>query len=432
MRLSELLGQLSSEELTLLNIKLHSRNGEGQEPSHPHIKEILKNKAFTKYPPIKENYRHELPVPSDPNWKPNILKLIKDLIGKDITRITLPAYLNQPLCNLVSREEILIYKDGFDRASKEQNPQLRLALAAATVFMSGHNYNAKRRKPMNPLLGQTHEMFWEDLRVISEQVSHHPPVSATFVEGQNYTLECDIEYKAKMTLKNLVATPEGQDILTFSDFDDKIIIKRPNLAMFNLVFGKRFFHLYGNLTATNITTGDTCEIKHKKKPMFGKPDTSCEGWVKDKDGKVIYTFDANWRTHIDIVEKSTGNKIKGLKAAKPARHNPKNFMMSMYSRNAGLLNEENIRSICPTDSRLRSDQRALEYGDMNLARDEKVAQEEAQRARRKQRKKEKGTWTPRWFKQEFDKDAGRKVWKYKGGYFEARKAGEWENIPQIY
>lgn len=47
------------------------------------------------------------------------------------------------------------------------------------------------------------------------------------------------------------------------------------------------------------------------------------------------------------------------------------------------LNKENLAAIAPTDSRLRPDQRALEYRNIEVAASEKNRVEEKQRAKRK-------------------------------------------------
>jgi len=36
------------------------------------------------------------------------------------------------------------------------------------------------------MLGETYELVTEDYRFISEQVSHHPPISAYYQEGKGY------------------------------------------------------------------------------------------------------------------------------------------------------------------------------------------------------------------------------------------------------
>ena len=67
--------------------------------------------------------------------------------------------------------------------------------------------------------------------------------------------------------------------------------------------------------------------------------------------------------------------------------------------------------MCPTDCRLRVDQRAFELGKYELANELKQSQEELQRSIRKGR--EEGTISPhrpRWFVAETEPDTGERVW----------------------
>ena len=61
-------------------------------------------------------------------------------------------------------------------------------LVYATIF-SVAQFNLqknKTKKPFNPLLGETYEMIQEDYRFVAEQVSHHPPISAFYFQGNGF------------------------------------------------------------------------------------------------------------------------------------------------------------------------------------------------------------------------------------------------------
>jgi hypothetical protein len=67
--------------------------------------------------------------------------------------------------------------------------------------------------------------------------------------------------------------------------------------------------------------------------------------------------------------------------------------------------------ICPTDCRLRPDQRAFELGRYELANELKNQQEERQRATRKAREEGRiARHKPRWFSAETEGDTGERVW----------------------
>ena len=57
--------------------------------------ELLKSDAYQKFPIDKDNNedtRDILPCKKDPSQTLNIWELLKDCIGKDLTRIALPVY----------------------------------------------------------------------------------------------------------------------------------------------------------------------------------------------------------------------------------------------------------------------------------------------------------------------------------------------------
>ena len=242
----------------------------------------------------------------------------------------------------------------------------------------------------------------------------------------------DLEFKPAISLKCIQMKPIGQSVIELKKTKDRIIVEKPSSGIFNLFIGERTFHHFGIMTATNSTNGDVAEIYFKDKPFFGKPDTSCEGTIKNRRGEVKYLIQGDWKTHIDFYDATTNKKIPGFKKLPDLPRWQENYGMPKMSRNMNHLSKQTLESICPTDSRFRGDQRAMDYGDFDLASDEKTRLEEAQRARRKIRKENNITHKPVWFEKKFDKKVGREIWMYKGGYFEARKTGNWGDLPKLY
>lgn len=135
-----------------------------------------------------EPLRAQLPHLIDPKKKIDIIKLIKDLIGKDITKIALPAYMNEPISMLQRLTEPLEYKDLLDKAATIDDGALRLAYAMGMLFITYSNTPLRMKKPFNPLQGETFDEKLGDLDVVCEQVSHHPPISACFAKCKGYEL----------------------------------------------------------------------------------------------------------------------------------------------------------------------------------------------------------------------------------------------------
>ena len=127
--------------------------------------------------------RLTLPHLRDPNTKIGIFQILKDLIGKDLSKISLPVYFNEPLSITQKAAESSEYAELAERAAKEPNQYKRIALLAA-FNGSRISYTKNRNlKPFNSLLGETYEIVTSKYRMITEQVGHHPPITAYFSES---------------------------------------------------------------------------------------------------------------------------------------------------------------------------------------------------------------------------------------------------------
>ena len=65
---------------------------------------------------------------------------------------------------------------------------MRAALVASNFFMVHSLIVNRTKKPFNSLLGETCDYDYDGLRIISEQVSHHPPISAYHAETSEFIL----------------------------------------------------------------------------------------------------------------------------------------------------------------------------------------------------------------------------------------------------
>lgn len=110
-------------------------------------------------------------------------------IGKDLSKISMPVTLNEPLNVLQRLCEELEYCELLDVAATQSDPCQRMLLVAAFAVSSySSSFYRAGYKPFNPLLGETYECVREDkgFKFVSEQVSHHPPISACYAESKNY------------------------------------------------------------------------------------------------------------------------------------------------------------------------------------------------------------------------------------------------------
>lgn len=118
----------------------------------------------------------------------------------------------EPLSFLQRLAESLEYSYLLDQAALTETQIDRFHLLTAFVVSTLSGHIERMSKPFNPLLGETYELQIDgenSFHYIAEQVSHHPPISALFVRGNNWTLSANVEPKVKFQGTNVVALSEG-------------------------------------------------------------------------------------------------------------------------------------------------------------------------------------------------------------------------------
>mmetsp|Transcript_14051 Transcript_14051/g.14096 ORF Transcript_14051/g.14096 Transcript_14051/m.14096 type:complete len:138 (+) Transcript_14051:841-1254(+) len=123
--------------------------------------------------------------------------------------MSVPVYFNEPLSFLQKFSEDLTYSELLTKAASCEDSTLRLAYIACFA-VSGYSTTQNRiAKPFNPILGETFEFEKDGFKLISEQVSHHPPVSAIYVEHPSYTFNGQTQVKSNFKGTYMRVKPLG-------------------------------------------------------------------------------------------------------------------------------------------------------------------------------------------------------------------------------
>lgn len=115
--------------------------------------------------------------------------ILKSMIGKDMSKMTLPVSFNEPTSLLQRVAEDMEYTDLLDTAAERTDPTERLVYVAAFAASEYASTIGRVAKPFNPLLGETYEYVRPDkqFRFFIEQVSHHPPIGAAWAEAPRWS-----------------------------------------------------------------------------------------------------------------------------------------------------------------------------------------------------------------------------------------------------
>ncbi|KAE8820117.1 hypothetical protein D1007_01816 [Hordeum vulgare] len=387
------------------------------------------------YPYVRR--RKKLPDPVEKEKGVSLWSMIKDNIGKDLTKVCLPVYFNEPLSSLQKCFEDLEYSYLIDRAYEwgKRGDSLMRILSVAAFAVSGYaSTDGRSCKPFNPLLGETYEADYPDkgLRFFSEKVSHHPMVVACHCEGNGWRFWADSNLKSKFWGRSIQLDPVG--VLTL-EFDDGEVFQwsKVTTSIYNLILGKLYCDHYGTMRIQG-NREYSCKLKFKEQSIIDRNPHQVQGVIQDRSGRTVATLFGKWDESMHYVMGDCFGKGKGSenfseahllwKRSKPpkfpTRYNFTSFAITLNELTPGLKEK-----LPPTDSRLRPDQRCLENGEYERANAEKLRLEQRQRQARKM---QESGWKPRWFA----KDKGSDTYRYLGGYWESREKSSWEGCPDIF
>ncbi|XP_071371635.1 oxysterol-binding protein-related protein 1 isoform X1 [Centroberyx affinis] len=426
-------------------------------------------------------HRSSLPAPMFSRNDFSIWSILRKCIGMELSKITMPVIFNEPLSFLQRLTEYMEHTYLIHQANASADSIDRMKCVAAFAVSAVASQWERTGKPFNPLLGETYELVREDLgfRLISEQVSHHPPVSAFHAEGlkKDFVFHGSIYPKLKFWGKSVEAEPKGIITLELPKHNEAYTWTNPTCCVHNIIVGQLWIEQYGNVEVINHKTGERCCLNFKPCGLFGKELHKVEGYILDKSKKKLCALYGKWTECLylmdpaaleahkrndkkvaeekkvckqgggggeeteeiplpdtETVEVIPGSQLLWRIAPRPA-NSTEMYSFTSFAMQLNELHKEMEGVIPKTDCRLRPDVRAMENGDIDLASEEKKRLEEKQRAARKNRSKSDEEWKtrspplgPRWFQQGQNPHNSSQDWLFSGGYWDRN----YSQLPDIY
>uniref|UniRef100_A0A0K0FNW0 Oxysterol-binding protein n=1 Tax=Strongyloides venezuelensis TaxID=75913 RepID=A0A0K0FNW0_STRVS len=444
------------EDSNLFDAKIVSKYADNNQQTH--LQKVCTNTTSSLKTMNGTSRVRRTKIPEKQNKPLNLWSIMKNCIGKELSKIPMPVNFNEPISYLQRITEDLEYADLLDIAAEKDSSEQMAYLAgfASSCYSSTGN---RTTKPFNPLLGETFEFDRTDdlgWRSITEQVSHHPPAAAHYAEGSNWEMYQDFLLTSKFRGKYLSVQPIGATHIIFKNSGNHYTFKKVTTTVHNIIVGKLWIDNHGDMTIENHKTGDTCILKFHTYSYFSRePPRKVTGFVKDKKGYVHWYISGYWDKYIDIAKvtkqpksKDTSNgTIPIMETGEMTRiwsiHEPLENSEKMYnfSQLTVALNEEED-GVAPTDSRLRPDQRLMENGDWDEANKVKNLLEEKQRGVRRKREAEAQRamqlgepykeYEPLWFEKAQDPYTGSVIHLFKHEYWKCKENQDWSKCPEIF
>uniref|UniRef100_A0A8C3PFW5 Oxysterol-binding protein n=1 Tax=Chrysemys picta bellii TaxID=8478 RepID=A0A8C3PFW5_CHRPI len=372
-----------------------------------------------------------LPAPSVPAGDVSLWNILRNNVGKDLSKVSMPVQLNEPLNTLQRLCEELEYSALLDAASRCADPCERLVCVAAfAVSAYASTYYRAGSKPFNPVLGETYECVRPDkgFRFISEQVCHHPPVSACHAESDNFIFWQDMKWKNKFWGKSLEIVPVGTVNVKLPRFGDHFEWNKVTSCIHNILSGQRWIEHYGEVLIRNVRDSSYhCKITFCKARYWSSSVNEVQGAVLSRGGQVIHRLFGKWHEGLYRGASPTGQCL--WKPNPMPRELEKNYGFTQFALELNELTPELKRFLPSTDTRLRPDQRYLEEGNVQAAESQKRRIEQLQRDRRRVMEDNNIFHQARFFRYRQQTDpGGKESWVSNDTYWKLRAEPGYANL----
>ncbi|XP_022126297.2 oxysterol-binding protein-related protein 1 isoform X2 [Pieris rapae] len=301
-------------------------------------------------------YRTSLPVAQFSRGDFSLWSVLKNCVGKELSKITMPVVFNEPLSFLQRMLEYLEYAHLLRMASEQTDPVKRMEYIAAFAVSALASNWERLGKPFNPLLGETFELERTEFRAVCEQVSHHPPVSAFHAESPHFVFHGSVHPKLKFCGKSVEIQPKGHVTVELPRWGEAYTWSNVNCCVHNVIVGKLWIEQYGSMEVTcHGGAGLKANLCFKPAGFNNRDLHRVDGFVMDPSKKRLRYLYGKWTQYIKCCSAATYEqwaKERGEDATtqQTPSHTPKKVLAKLNSFKVGALRSMSIQDDDPETS----------------------------------------------------------------------------------
>uniref|UniRef100_A0A183BSL3 Oxysterol-binding protein n=1 Tax=Globodera pallida TaxID=36090 RepID=A0A183BSL3_GLOPA len=246
-------------------------------------------------------------------------------VGMDLTKVTLPTFILERRSLLEMYADFFAHPDDFVSAVNEDSAEIRF-LAVLKYYLNSF-FPARKsgvaKKPYNPILGETFRCRWtlpdttpsttsrtkggpfpgsatNQVTFIAEQVSHHPPISAFYVEHPEAGVSCTTHIYTKSSFLGLSIGVQmiGKATVRIHKNNETYTATFPN-GYGRAIMATPWFELSGKVELRCEQTGYRAEIEFQAKPFFRGKAHQIHGQIFHGARKnAVMQLKGEWNGHI--------------------------------------------------------------------------------------------------------------------------------------
>ncbi|TDZ31463.1 Oxysterol-binding protein-like protein [Colletotrichum spinosum] len=329
----------------------------------------------------------------------DLVKFLSSVQG-DLSNVTAPPSFLAP-SSVVEVGHCWSQRPGvFVAPALEPDPERRslkmlrmILVAMRSQFYVAGAPDVSIKKPLNAFLGELFLASWTEgkasTRLVAEQVSHHPPITAMHIESREHGIRADGYARVEMTFSSSVNIRQvGHAVVHIDRYDEDYLVPLPDVKVRGFLNACLYPEVIGTYYIVS-STGFVSEINFSGTGVFRGRKNSFEARVYHKNDRkqTIFALEGVWSRGWTVRDGRTGDVIE-------------EYDVDALENLPAPMELEPVASQDPWESR-----RAwsgvidgLARGDFRQTVDAKSKVEVAQRKMRAEEKSKGETWEPLFFK----------------------------------
>lgn len=315
-------------------------------------------------------------------------------IQGDLSNITAPPFVLAEHSTVELPQYWADHPSLFVASAFGSSPQERALLVLKWFLGSLRNqqYAGRKpeegvKKPLNAFLGELFLGTWNDeelgdTKLVSEQVSHHPPVTACYLWNDKHGIRAEGFTRQEITFSGSVSIKQkGYAVLHIDRYGEDYLIPVPNVKVKGILTGSPYPELAGTYSLAS-STGFVSEVKFEGKGLLGgghKNGVDAKLFHVDQPEVTLFTVQGSWSGTLTFTDLQNGQTIETY---------------DVESEQSMPIIVQDLVEQDPWESRKTWGGviNALQQGDMKTAADEKSVVEQGQRQMRKEEKTRDAQW----------------------------------------
>lgn len=176
------------------------------------------------------------------------------------------------------------------------------------------------KKPLNAFLGELFFGSWNDeelgeTKLVSEQVSHHPPITACYLWNDKHGIRAEGFTQQEITFSGSVSIKQkGYAVLHIDKYEEDYLIPVPNIKVKGILSGVPYPELYGEYSLIS-SNGYVSHIKFEGKGFFGsgqKNGFQARMFHVDQPTDDIYVIQGAWNGEFTISDVKASQELEKI------------------------------------------------------------------------------------------------------------------------